>query len=275
MWLGVDMRGQAHASGAEDARVHHLQFGGDARSEAHVRNDVALGIESRRDFYQFQSIGPDPKYGALRHEQSELIFGAPDIRAVADLLQFGHELPVPPFSANHRRAVLPADVEVTRGQRAAEDNASGVLADVDKAADPDDLVAETTDVDVSLGIDLREGQKREVQAAAVVEVELRGLLDHRREVLAATGIAAADRRAADDALLVGEIHGLEQAFLGRNRGQSCRYAGAQIADCARKQLHRRSAHDYLARPERQRLNVLDRYAQLARVAGIVVSRVRL
>ena len=39
-------------------------------------------------------------------------------------------------------------------------------------------------------VDLGEGQEREIEPAAVVEVELRRLLDHRREVLPAAGVAA-------------------------------------------------------------------------------------
>ena len=65
------------------------------------------------------------------------------------------------------------------------------------------------------------------------------------------------------------------ALLGRDRRQAGRHAGAEVADRAREQLHRRAAHDDLARPERQRLDVVDRDAQLARIARVVVGRVGL
>ena len=65
-----------------------------------------------------------------------------------------------------------------------------VLADVDEAADADDLVGEAADVDVAVAVDLGEGQEREVEPAAVVEVELVGLVDHRVVVLRGAGIAA-------------------------------------------------------------------------------------
>ena len=100
-------------------------------------------------------------------------------------------------------AIVPRDVEIARGQRAAEDHALRVLGDVDEPTDTNDPVAETTHVDVTFGVDFREGQEREIETTAVVEIELRRLLDHRREVLSAARIAAHDRRSADDALLVG------------------------------------------------------------------------
>ena len=99
---------------------------------------------------------------------------------------------------------LPRDVEIAGRQRAAEDHALRVLADVDEAADADDPVAEAADVDVAFGVDLGEREEREIETAAIVEIELRGLLDHRGEVLPAARVAARDRRAADDALLVGQ-----------------------------------------------------------------------
>ena len=116
--------------------------------------------------------------------------------------------------------MLPRDIEITRRQGAAENDASGVLADIDEPADTDDLVAETADVDVSLRVDLRKREKRKVQAAAVVKVELGRLLDHGRKVLSPARVPAADRGASDQALLVGQKHCVEQPFLGRNGRQA-------------------------------------------------------
>src|SRR5215831_10284853 len=217
--LGVNVRGKAHLSVGEDPRVHDPQVARDARPEAHVGNDVALSIETGRNLDQLEALGTDTEHGALRDEQRDLPFRTPHLRAVTDLLELRHELPVPPLLADHRLAFLPHYVDIAGGQRSAEYHALRVLADVDEASNADDLVAEAADVDVSLRIDLGEGKKREIQPTSVVEIELRGLLDHRREVLATARVAACDRRTADDALLVGEVDRIEQTFLGRNRGK--------------------------------------------------------
>ena len=58
-----------------------------------------------------------------------------------------------------------------------EDQLLGVLADVDEPARSGQFRAEPADVDVALGVGLGHAQKRRVQAAAVVEVELGGLIE--------------------------------------------------------------------------------------------------
>ena len=86
---------------------------------------------------------------------------------------------------------LAGDLEPAGREGAAEDHALGVLADVDEAADADDLVAEPADVDVARRIDLGEGQEGEIEPAAVIEVELVGLVDHGVVVLRGAGVGAA------------------------------------------------------------------------------------
>ena len=182
---------------------------------------------------------------------------------------------MPAFLHDPRLAVLPLHVEPARGERAAEDHALRVLADVDEPADADDLVAEAADVHVAVRVDFREREEREIETAAIVEVELRRLLDHRGEVLRAARIAACDGRTADQPLLVGEDHRVEQVFFRGDGRESRRNACAEIAHGMRIQLHRRAPHDHLARAERQRTNLRKRHAQFAGVARIVIGRVSL
>ena len=49
---------QSHQAGTEDARVHGLEVARDRWTKPHVRDDVALGIESRRDLDQLEAVGP-------------------------------------------------------------------------------------------------------------------------------------------------------------------------------------------------------------------------
>src|SRR5882672_8120205 len=165
MRLAMDMRSETHAAHVEDARIHGAQVACHARPEPHVRNHVALRIDPGCDLDQLQPLGPDLEDGAFRDEQRNLSARTSHLCAVTDLFEPGHELPVPSFLANDGIPVLPRDVEITCRQGAAEDHAPGVLADVDEAADTDDPVAEPTDVDVALRIDLGKGQEREVQSA--------------------------------------------------------------------------------------------------------------
>ena len=54
-----------------------------------------------------------------------------------------------------------------------------VLADVDEAAGAGQPRAELADVEVAFAVGLRQAEERDVQPAAVVEVELVGLVDDR------------------------------------------------------------------------------------------------
>ena len=93
----------------------------------------------------------------------------------------------------------------------------GVLADIDEAADTDDLVAKPGKLTLPAWIDLGERQKGDVEAAAIVEIELVGRVDQRIVVLRGAGIWTGQRRAADEALLVGQDDIIEDIFLGRDR----------------------------------------------------------
>ncbi len=181
------------------------------------------GVEPGRDLDQLEAFVTDAEHGALGDEQRHAA------RARVPCSRCSRSAPASARTSGGgpslRMTVRPCSQATSRSPAVSvppKTTHLRVLADVDESADADDPVAETADVDVALRVDLGEREKREVQAAAVVEVELRRLLDHRREVLSAARIAAGDRRAADQPLLVGQEHGVEQAFLGRDRRQAGR-----------------------------------------------------
>src|SRR5215470_8629939 len=131
MRLAVNVGCKIHPAGYENPRIHDAQIMCHARTEAHVRDDIAFDIEPRPDLDQLDSIGTHLKYRALRHEQRELTCRTPDLGAVANLLQLGHELLVSALLADQSLALLPSNVEVAGSQRASEHHALRILADVD------------------------------------------------------------------------------------------------------------------------------------------------
>src|SRR5205085_7625502 len=140
-----------HQPRFEDPFVHRSQIARYDGPEPHFRDDVAFGIDSRRDFDELEAAGCDPEDGPLRHEQRHLSALPSHARVVANLLELRHELLMASFVTDDGLAGLPRDVEIAGRQRAAEDHALRVLADIDEAADADDLVAESAHVDVALG----------------------------------------------------------------------------------------------------------------------------
>src|ERR1700712_1175524 len=94
---------------------------------------------------------------------------------------------------------LDRDIELARVERADKHDLLRALADVDEAARARELGAELADVEIAVAIRLRETQERNVEAAAVVEIELVGLIDDRLRVGRGAEVQAARRNAADHA----------------------------------------------------------------------------
>ena len=167
------------------------------------------------------------------------------------------------------------DIETAGGKRAAEDHGLGVLADVDEAAGPHDLVAEAADIDVAGLVDLGKREKRQIEPAAVVEIELIGLVDHRLIVAPGARLVAGRRHAADQALLVGQHHVVDGVFFRRQRGDAGGNARAEIADGAAEQFEACPPRHHLARRERQRRDMRQRHLDLAGIGRIVHGEISL
>ena len=112
------------------------------------------------------------------------------------VLDGAHELALAAFLLDVQLPVPDREPEAAGREGADEHHALGVLADVDEAAGPGQARSELADVQVALGIGLREAREGDVEPAAVVEVELRGLVDDRLVLTAArsSGPRPAGRR---------------------------------------------------------------------------------
>ena len=104
----MNMRSKAHRPRIENARIHLFEVARNPRSEAHVRNDVALGVEAGRDLDQLQPVSSDPEDRALCDEKGHLTALASNLCAVADLLELRNELLMATFLADDSLALLPA-----------------------------------------------------------------------------------------------------------------------------------------------------------------------
>ena len=166
-------------------------------------------------------------------------------------------------------------LEALRGQRPDEVDAPGLRADVREAARPADAALEGVDVDVALGVDLGERQARDVEAAAVVEVEHVRLVDHRLVVEAGAALVAGHRDATEDALLHGQHELVGDALLPGDPADELADPEAEVADRAARELEQRAPGDDLAHVERQRRLRADGPADGARVVRRVAGDVGL
>src|SRR5690606_8112763 len=104
--------------------------------------------------------------------------------------------------------------------------------DVHEAPHSGEATGETGHVHASLRIDLDRPEHGEIDAAAVVEVELRGLVDDRLGKMAASEAQSRGRHAADGAALDGEGELPEAPRLRRDRGHRLRQADAEVDEIA-------------------------------------------
>src|SRR4029453_14304085 len=150
----------------------------DNRRESHLREDVALDVDARRNFHQFHAARSTPEHAALRDVQDRLaLLGG--IRAVErDLLDPAHKLLAVALAHDAKHSIVDRDFKPAGSERTCEHDPARVLADVDKAAGAGESRAEATDVDVAVGVDLSHPKTRHVKPAAIVEIELLALLDN-------------------------------------------------------------------------------------------------
>ena len=115
-----------------------------------------------------------------------------------------------------------------------------------KAPGPGQFGAELADVGVALAVGLGKPQEGHVKAAAVIEVELRWLVDQCFGVGGCAEIQPAGRDAADDAGFGGQGDEIQDLFLIGHTGEPFGHADAEVDDAVAAQFEGRPAGDDLA-----------------------------
>ena len=167
---------------AEQGRVHGGEVVGDQRGEAHVRENVALEVDSRRYFDQAQTFVVEFEHGALGDVEDFLPTLDGVFPAESEVFDPFDELADLAFADDSQCAVFTGDLQAAAGEGAEEIDFTGVLTDVDESAGACGAGAEAADVDVARAVGLGHAEKRLIEAAAVVEIELGRLIDDRRGI---------------------------------------------------------------------------------------------
>ena len=128
----------------------------------------------------------------------------------------------------------------------------GVLADVDEPPRARQLRPEPADIDIAQAVRLSHAQERGVETAAVIEVELGGLIQDGLRIYRRAEIQPPGRHAAHRTGFGGQREVVQDVLLGRHIGHAFRYADAEIHHAAWPELHRRPAGDDLPRGQLQR-----------------------
>ena len=115
------------------------------------------------------------------------------------MLHLGDELADRPLPHDLEAAIANLNLERSRHEGADKNDGLGVLADVDETASARKTRTKARYVEIAVPIDLGEAEEGTIEPAAVVEIELVGLVDDRLRVGGGAEVQAGRRHAADHA----------------------------------------------------------------------------
>ena len=231
--------------------------------EFHLRQDVALDIDARRDFSQAQPARRQFEDAALGDVEHRLPQRGRAPAGEGDLLDLGAEFSRAPFAQDVQAAIERLDRQAARGEGAGQQQLFRVLRDIDEAARARQLRAEAADIDIARRIAFGHTEHGQVQPAAIVEIELLVLIDDGFDIRRRAEIQAAGRHAADDAGFGGQRDQVEHALFVGHRRNALGHADAQVDHAFERQLHCAASRDDLALVQTQGLERIQRYLDLA------------
>ena len=144
---------------------------GEQRLEFHLIEDLCLEVVTFGDFDESETFSrklKDGTFGDIKHLLTMSEGGRP---VETNVLNLAHEL----------RLAL-------RLKSAAKNESPSALSDVQKAADTRETIRETRDIHAALGIHLHRAEHGDVEPAAIIEIELRWLVDDGLREVAASKV---------------------------------------------------------------------------------------
>ena len=167
---------QAHRFSEEQRRCH--QFGiVDFGFKGKQIEYLSLYIDARCNFDELQTVLAQRENAPLGHIQNRAPFPAGTLAGKGDLTDGLDKLSVSSLLLDAQLAVFNPGFQSTGRECANEDDLLAVLRDVDKTTTPRHTARESTGVDVTSTIALRETETRDIDPPAIYEIELRRMIN--------------------------------------------------------------------------------------------------
>src|SRR5262249_46918947 len=263
---------QSHRVGQKYTFIHDSRLAADDRLELHPGQDVAPDVDAGSNLDQLQAVGGKLEHAAFRDVEDGLAAFCRILTGNRPVLDVEDELLQLAVLDDAQAAVLDPDLEAAGRKGADEHHLLGVLADVDEAAGAGKARAELADVEIAVLVRLGETEKGRVEAAAVVEVELIGLIDDGLCIDRSAEIEPARRYPADDPGLGRPRHQAGDLFLIGDVGDALGHADAEIDDAVGIELERRAPRNDLALVQLHRRDRPRACANLTAERRIVLDR---
>ena len=232
--------------------------------------NVLLQIHAGSDLDQLKPFFVQTEDAALGDVEGRLLAPYRVAAAVGTVLDLLHELVGDPFLENLQLPVLDLNLELPGAESADENDLLGVLADVDESARARDLRPEFADVQVAFPVGLGKAKEGDIKSAAIVKIELVGLVDQRLRIRGSAEIQAAGGDAPNDSWLRRKGHQVYDPFLVGDVGDALGHADAQVDDAVWLQFHGGAPGDNLALAHLHQRNRTRRQADLRAESGVVL-----
>ena len=264
---------QTHGFIFKEEGRHDFDFVDDRR-EAHLVEDVFLEVDARGDFGQVDTVFFHFEYGTFCDVEDMLFMFTGIVAAEGDVTDFGNEFLDFPFLQDVQFTVFDFFAEFPCRKGPAEDDVLRILGDVDEAAAAGNARTEFGYVDIAFFIAFGQAQAGQVQAAAIVEVELCSLVHVGFGIDRSPEADAAERYAADGPGF--DSHGQAVAdafFVGYGRDEF-RNTDAQVDDGFTAHIEKQqgcpAGNDFLG-IERSRIQGFDGNRRFARQGRVIFA----
>ena len=199
-----------------------------------------LDVDTGRDLDKLEPLWCQFEYTAFRyikHGLPTLHRIAAGKRAMFNFIDKLHHITV---LVDAKVPVLDRNTEASRCECADEHQLLGILTDIDKAAGARQARTKFAHIQVAFAVSLREPKKGCVKPAAVIKVELIGLIDNGLCVNRRSKIEPSCRHAANDARFGGKREQISNFLLVSDGCDALRHADAEIDNAVCIKFERRT-----------------------------------
>ena len=255
--------------------IHERRITADNRLKIHPRQNFALDVDAWSNLDQRQPLRSKFEYTALRHVEHRLVALYCVVAGKRPVLNVTNELVHVAIIDDAQTAVLDRNLQAARRKSADEHHLLGILADVDEAAGARKTRPEFADIQIALLVRLGETQKCRVEPAAIIEIELVGLVDDGLCVDRGAEIESARRYPADHTRFGGHRHQIGDFFLIGDIRYAFGHANAEVDDAVGLEFERCAPRNDFALGQFHGRNCSRACPDFTAERGVILDRERL
>src|SRR5215471_18262537 len=189
---------------------------------------MTIDIDAGSYLDELQSVRGEPEHTAFRDIEHALATFACGVAREGAMFNLPDEFCHAPLAHDGKSAVLDLDLQLAGHEGPNKHHRLGALRDVDETARSRQPRTKARHVEIAAPVHLGEPQKGAVKPAAIIEVELVGLVDDGLRIDGSSKVEARSWHAADDARFRRHGHEVADALFSRHGGYAFGHADAEV-----------------------------------------------